>query len=43
MMQDGLIDYNEFVAMMQKGSAAVGRRQLNNTFTIGRKESLLVC
>ncbi|PWA98668.1 EF-hand domain pair, Serine/threonine-protein kinase Mps1 [Artemisia annua] len=40
---DGLIDYNEFVAMMQKGSAVVGRRQLKNTFTIGRKESLLVC
>ncbi|GJR26492.1 calcium-dependent protein kinase 26-like protein, partial [Tanacetum coccineum] len=39
---DGRIDYNEFVAMMQKGSAAVGRRQLKNTFTIGRKESLLV-
>ncbi|XP_074578347.1 calcium-dependent protein kinase 10-like [Curcuma longa] len=32
---DGRIDYNEFVAMMQKGNAGLGRKGLQNTFSIG--------
>nr|XP_043609148.1 calcium-dependent protein kinase 26-like [Erigeron canadensis] len=34
---DGHIDYNEFVAMMHKGSATIGRRQQKNTLTITGK------
>lgn len=35
-MQDGRIDYNEFVAMMQKGNVpVVGRKGLENSFSIG--------
>ncbi|XP_040991547.1 calcium-dependent protein kinase 1-like [Juglans microcarpa x Juglans regia] len=39
---DGRIDYNEFVAMMQKGNAAgvVGKKGLEHTFSIGLKEAL---
>ncbi|KAJ7974813.1 Calcium-dependent protein kinase [Quillaja saponaria] len=38
---DGRIDYNEFVAMMQKGNAAgVGRKGLENSFSIGFREAL---
>ncbi|KAG6489336.1 calcium-dependent protein kinase 10-like [Zingiber officinale] len=32
---DGRIDYNEFVAMMQKGNAGLGKKGLQNTFNIG--------
>lgn len=28
--QDGRIDYNEFVAMMQKGNAGLGKKGENN-------------
>ncbi|KAI3738478.1 hypothetical protein L2E82_28511 [Cichorium intybus] len=34
---DGRIDYNEFVAMMQNGSATVGRKEMKNSLTIGRR------
>ncbi|KDP29499.1 hypothetical protein JCGZ_19338 [Jatropha curcas] len=38
---DGLIDYNEFVAMMQKGNVAGhGRTSLKNSFSIGFREAL---
>ncbi|KAG6630797.1 calcium-dependent protein kinase 1-like isoform X2 [Carya illinoinensis] len=38
---DGRIDYNEFVAMMQKGNAVVvGKKGLEHTFSIGLKEAL---
>ncbi|KAL6989168.1 Mitogen-activated protein kinase cpk1 [Sarracenia purpurea var. burkii] len=37
---DGLIDYNEFVAMMQKGNAVVGgKKGLENSFSIGFREA----
>uniref|UniRef100_A0A2N9HT09 EF-hand domain-containing protein n=1 Tax=Fagus sylvatica TaxID=28930 RepID=A0A2N9HT09_FAGSY len=38
---DGTIDYNEFVAMMRKGNAAgVGKKGLENSFSIGFREAL---
>ncbi|KAJ7970646.1 putative Calcium-dependent protein kinase [Quillaja saponaria] len=38
---DGRIDYNEFVAMMQKGNAdGGGRKGLENSFSIGFREAL---
>ncbi|XP_057476316.1 calcium-dependent protein kinase 1-like [Actinidia eriantha] len=38
---DGLIDYNEFVAMMQKGNAGFGgKKGLENSFSIGFREAL---
>ena len=40
-LQDGFIDYNEFVAMMQKGNAGFGgKKGLENSFTIGFREAL---
>lgn len=36
---DGRIDYNEFVAMMQKGNAGVGLKGLQNSFSIGFREA----
>ncbi|CAL0333463.1 unnamed protein product [Lupinus luteus] len=37
---DGRIDYNEFVAMMQKGNAPmVGRKGLKHSFSIGFREA----
>ncbi|KAI3826267.1 hypothetical protein L1987_00312 [Smallanthus sonchifolius] len=43
MNNDGHIDYNEFVAMMQKEGATVGRRQQKNNLTVGLREGLPVC
>ncbi|CAI9760900.1 unnamed protein product [Fraxinus pennsylvanica] len=40
---DGRIDYNEFVAMMQKGDADLGRKRLQNNFNIGFREAMPVC
>ncbi|KAL7133666.1 hypothetical protein ABFS83_12G157300 [Erythranthe nasuta] len=40
---DGRIDYNEFVAMMQKGNADFGRKRLQNKFKIGIREAMPVC
>ncbi|XP_057980729.1 calcium-dependent protein kinase 1-like [Malania oleifera] len=37
---DGRIDYNEFVAMMQKGNAGVGKKGLQNSFRIGFLEAV---
>ncbi|XAR54348.1 Non-specific serine/threonine protein kinase [Bertholletia excelsa] len=38
---DGLIDYNEFVAMMQKGNPVLGgKKGLENNFSIGFREAL---
>ncbi|KAF3788631.1 Calcium-dependent protein kinase 1 [Nymphaea thermarum] len=37
---DGRIDYNEFVAMMQKGNPAFGKKGLQNNFSIGFREAL---
>lgn len=37
-LQDGRIDYNEFVAMMQTGNG--GKRGMENSFSIGLKEAL---
>lgn len=40
-MQDGRIDYNEFVAMMQKGNPiGLGKRGLENTFSIAFRDAL---
>ncbi|KAJ1392758.1 Serine/threonine-protein kinase, active site [Sesbania bispinosa] len=42
---DGRIDYNEFVAMMQRGNADLGRSGLkgNTSFSFGFREALSVC
>jgi hypothetical protein len=40
--QDGRIDYNEFVAMMQKGNANLGKKGLQSSFSIGFREALSV-
>ncbi|WRX13100.1 Protein kinase domain - like 10 [Theobroma cacao] len=45
MKADGRIDYNEFVAMMQKGNlasnvAGAGKKGLQNSFSIGFREAL---
>ncbi|KAL8132151.1 hypothetical protein AgCh_007879 [Apium graveolens] len=39
---DGRIDYNEFVAMMQKGDNDMGKRRQSN-FSMGFREALPVC
>ncbi|KAH0892207.1 hypothetical protein HID58_054636 [Brassica napus] len=36
--QDGRIDYGEFVAMMQKGNAGVGRRTMKNSLNISMRD-----
>lgn len=43
--QDGRIDYNEFVAMMQKGNADLGKRvrKGSTSFRVGFREALPVC
>lgn len=40
---DGRIDYNEFVAMMQKGDNDMGKRRLQSNFSMGFREALPVC
>ncbi|KAJ7975902.1 putative Calcium-dependent protein kinase [Quillaja saponaria] len=41
---DGRIDYNEFVAMMQKGNGDSGKKvQKSSSFSIGFREALSVC
>ncbi|KAA8516834.1 hypothetical protein F0562_017348 [Nyssa sinensis] len=37
---DGRIDYNEFVAMMQKGNTDFSKKHLQNSFSIGFREAL---
>ncbi|ERM93658.1 hypothetical protein AMTRI_Chr03g149540 [Amborella trichopoda] len=37
---DGSIDYNEFVAMMQKGNPVFGKKGLQNNFSIGFRGAL---
>lgn len=37
-LQDGRIDYNEFVEMMQKGNAGFGKKGIQNN--IGFREAL---
>ena len=34
-MQDGIIDYNEFVAMMRQGNGGIGRKSLTGSWTSG--------
>lgn len=42
--QDGRIDYNEFVAMMQKGNVDFGKKDLHSTsFSVGFREAMPVC
>lgn len=36
---DGRIDYGEFVAMMQKGNAGVGRRTMRNSLNISMRDA----
>ncbi|KAI4375763.1 hypothetical protein MLD38_013590 [Melastoma candidum] len=36
---DGRIDYGEFVAMMQKGNAGIGRRTMRNSLNISMRDS----
>nr|GMD83374.1 calcium-dependent protein kinase 26-like [Ipomoea batatas]GMD89675.1 calcium-dependent protein kinase 26-like [Ipomoea batatas]GME09684.1 calcium-dependent protein kinase 26-like [Ipomoea batatas]GME17584.1 calcium-dependent protein kinase 26-like [Ipomoea batatas] len=42
---DGRIDYNEFVAMMRRGNADLGKKQLPDNFNIaaGYREAMEVC
>ncbi|XP_073134214.1 calcium-dependent protein kinase 26-like [Henckelia pumila] len=40
---DGLIDYNEFVAMMQKGNADFGKKRFQSNFNAGFREVTPVC
>ncbi|CAM8960013.1 unnamed protein product [Rhodiola kirilowii] len=40
---DGRIDYNEFVAMMQNGNENLGSKGLQNSFSIGFKDAMPVC
>ncbi|TMW87111.1 hypothetical protein EJD97_020407 [Solanum chilense] len=40
---DGRIDYNEFVAMMHKGNADLGKKRLPNNFNIGYREAMVAC
>ncbi|MQL86843.1 hypothetical protein Taro_019379 [Colocasia esculenta] len=37
---DGRIDYNEFVAMMQQGNAGLGKKGCQNSLDIGFREAL---
>lgn len=37
-MQDGRIDYGEFVAMMQKGNAGIGRRTMRNSLNLSMRD-----
>lgn len=37
--QDGKIDYGEFVEMMQKGNAGVGRRTMRNSLNISMRDA----
>ncbi|KAF9595447.1 hypothetical protein IFM89_000365 [Coptis chinensis] len=39
---DGRIDYNEFVAMMQKGNPAFAVKGLQNSFSVGFREALKI-
>ncbi|KAK3012126.1 hypothetical protein RJ639_012515 [Escallonia herrerae] len=39
-LKDGTIDYNEFVAMMQKGNPVGPKKGLENSFSIGFREAL---
>lgn len=40
---DGRIDYNEFVAMMQKGNTDIIKNGLKSSFSMGFREALPVC
>ncbi|XP_073043448.1 calcium-dependent protein kinase 26-like [Primulina eburnea] len=40
---DGRIDYNEFVAMMQKGNADFGKKRFQSNFNAGFREVTPVC
>lgn len=40
---DGRIDYNEFVAMMQKGNTDIIKKGLKSSFSMGFREALPVC
>lgn len=37
--QDGRIDYQEFVAMMQKGNAGIGRRTMRNSLNLTMRDA----
>ena len=39
LLQDGRIDYGEFVAMMQKGNAGIGRRTMRNSLNISMRDA----
>lgn len=38
-LQDGRIDYGEFVAMMQKGNAGIGRRTMRNSLNMSMRDA----
>jgi calcium-dependent protein kinase len=39
LFQDGRIDYGEFVAMMQKGNAGIGRRTMRNSLNMSMRDA----
>lgn len=42
-MQDGRIDYNEFVAMMHEGNTDFSKKRFKNNFGVGFREAMPVC
>lgn len=38
-VQDGRIDYGEFVAMMQKGNGGIGRRTMRSSLNMSTRDS----
>ncbi|KAK2988275.1 hypothetical protein RJ640_026128 [Escallonia rubra] len=40
---DGRIDYNEFVAMMQTGNTELAKKELHSNISMGLREALPVC
>ncbi|RWV83899.1 hypothetical protein GW17_00054434, partial [Ensete ventricosum] len=43
MVQDGSIDYGEFVAMMLKGTMGVGRRTMRNSLNVSMRDAPGTC
>lgn len=39
LLQDGRIDYGEFVAMMQKGNVGLGRRTMRNSLNMSMRDA----
>jgi calcium-dependent protein kinase len=40
-LQDGSIDYGEFVAMMRKGNGGISRRELRSSLNLSSRNTLV--